>query len=126
MLSLTIAGLEVAATIRLQKPQKARGHPRGPPKGIEINPEVVIPGNILPLPCIVWVKDKEIVIIDKPGLAPPVGELQEAVQGHREAQEVPGNQWVPGVPEVPEVGQVRTEILIIINTILTMAVQANP
>ena len=98
----------------------------GPPKGIEINPEVVIPGNIPPLPCIVWVKDKEIVIIDKPGLAPPVGELQEAVQGHREAQEVPGNQWVPGVPEVPEVGQVRTEILIIINTILTMAVQANP
>ena len=98
----------------------------GPPKGIEINPEVVIPGNILPLPCIVWVKDKEIVIIDKPGLAPPVGELQEAVQGHREAQEVPGNRWVPVVPEVPEVGQVRTEILIIINTILTMAVQANP
>ena len=95
----------------------------GPPKDIEINPEVVIPGNIPPLPCIVWVKDKEIVIIGKPGLAPPVGELQEADQGHREAQEVPANQWVP---EVPEVGQVRTEILIIINTILTMAVQANP
>ena len=29
MLSLNIAGLEVAATIRLQKPQRARGHPRG-------------------------------------------------------------------------------------------------
>ena len=85
--------------------------------GIEINQEA-IQGSILPLPYIVWVKDKEIVIIGKRDLTPPVGELQEAVQGHREAQEVPENQWVPEVQEV----QVHTETTI--NTILT-TVQAN-
>ena len=85
--------------------------------GIGIVNQEAIQGSILPLPYIVWVKDKEIVIIGKRDLAPPVGELQEAVQGHREAQEVPENQWVREVHAVP----VR---IVIINTTIT-TVQAN-
>ena len=90
----------------------------GQPQDIETNQEVEILGNTHPPPYIVWVKDKEIVIIGKQGQVPQVGEPQEAVRGRREAQEVPENQWVPEVQEV----QVHTETTI--NTILT-TVQAN-
>ena len=83
--------------------------------GIEIN-QGAIQESIPPLPYIVWVKDNEIVIIGKRDLTLLVGELQEAAQGHREAQEVPENQWVR------EALAVQVHIEIITNTITTVQV----
>ena len=87
--------------------------------GIEINLEDMVLESILHPPFIVWVKDKEIVIIGKQDLAPPVVEPQEVVRVPQGAQEVHENRWVHGVPGVP------AHIVIIISIIQTI-VQANP
>ena len=56
-------------------------------------------GNILLLPCIAWVKDKEIVIIGKPDHQTPVGEHRGVVREHRALPGDHVNQWDHGARE---------------------------
>ena len=70
-------------------------------------------GNILLLPCIAWVKDKEIVIIGKPDHQTPVGEHRGV---GRERRALPGdhvNPWDHGARELAVLQETRMLLIVI-------------
>ena len=70
-------------------------------------------GNILLLPCIAWVKDKEIVIIGKPDHQTPVGEHRGVVREHRALPGDHVNQWDHGARELAVLQETRMLLIVI-------------